>query len=188
MDQVDRSASRAASRIKSTFGGIALVGFAASAVVHLSTFFVTSAPAATRPLVVGLLHIGLFPPFVAMVVSARAEVRGMAPSDVKRHLMESLPRWARVLVLVAFYYALINFGVFMVRTGGAAVQRRGDGFALVNHGRLVREVTWQEATNHQILVTRGFSGHWMLFYVLPAMYLLARRDLRAHGEGRSLVH
>jgi hypothetical protein len=174
-----------ASRIESTFGGIALVGFAASAVVHLSTFFVAGASAATSTVIVGLLHIGLFPPFAAMVVSARAEVLGMAPSDVKRRVVESLPRWARVLVMVAFYYALINFGVFMLRTGGADVQRRGDGFALVNHGRLVREVTRQEAQNHQILVTRGFSGHWMVFYLLPAVFFLARRDLRAHGAERS---
>ena len=101
--------------------------------------------------------------------------------------MRVVPIWARVLFLVAFYYAIVNLGLFMVRSGGASVRRREGETILTERGRVVRKVTPEETARHEVLVARGFSGHWMVFYLMPTLFFLARKEREAAGERRPLV-
>ena len=44
------------------------------------------------------------------------------------------------------------------------------GIALNDHGKVVRELTKQEYQHLQTLEVRGFSGHWILFSILPVTF------------------
>jgi len=172
---------------KRTVGLVALVGFIASVVVHVSTFLGTDVAATMNPAIAIPLHAGLFPPFFAAVFALRAELKGVDGRELKRRLLGIVPIWARVLFLVAFYYAVVNFGLFMVRTGGMSVQQRAGENVLTNHGRVIRKVTAEEAAQHETLVARGFSGHWMVFYLVPTLFFLSRPGRRASPEASPLV-
>lgn len=164
---------------KRALGTLALLGFLASMTVHVLTFVPGFAVTMHSP--IWLLHVGIFPPFVALVFALRAEMKGVPPAEAKRHFLGLLPRWGKALFLVAFYYALVNFGLFMLRTGGASAERSGSGYVLTSHGRVVRHVTKEEALENEAQTTRGFSGHWMAFYLLPALYFLTRRQPGRQG-------
>ena len=124
MRLLDKLASPGSNRTKRAVGLVALVGLIASIAVHVSTFLGADVAATMNPAIAIPLHAGLFPPFFATVYALRAELKGVDGRELMRRLMRVVPIWARVLFLVAFYYAIVNFGLFMVRSGGASVQRR----------------------------------------------------------------
>jgi hypothetical protein len=184
---LDELTSPGPNRTKRAVGLVALVGLVASIAVHVSTFLGTDVAATMNPAVAIPLHVGLFPPFFATVYALRAELKGADGRELMRHLRGMVPIWARVLFLVAFYYAIVNFGLFMVRPGGASVQQRQGETILTEHGRVVRKVTPEEAARHEVLVARGFSGHWVVFYLMPTLFFLARKEREAAGERRQMV-
>jgi hypothetical protein len=169
----DDPSSPRPTRARLAVGLFALLGFLTSVTVHLLTFVPGLAVTMHSPVV--LLHVAMFPPFFALVLALRAEMKGVPSREAKRHLLNVLPRWGKVLVLVTFYYAVVNFGLFMLRTDGAATQRADGSFVISSHGRVVRQISREEAVENEARTARGFSGHWMVFYLLPAMYFLARR-------------
>lgn len=189
MRLLDEIASSESNRTKRAVGLVALVGLVASIAVHVSTFLGTDMAATMNPAIAIPLHAGLFLPFFATVYALRVELKGADGRELMRRLVRMVPIWARVLFLVAFYYAIVNFGLFMVRSGGASVQQRRGETVLTTHGRVVRKVTSEEAARHEVLVARGFSGHWMVFYLMPTLFFLARkeREREAAGERRPLV-
>jgi hypothetical protein len=179
-------ASSGPNRAKRVVGLIALVGLVASVAVHLSTFL--GGPFAARVDKVYPLHIGIFPLFFALVFALRAEMKGMngmEKAELKRRLLGSVPHWGKVLFVFAFLYTPVNFFSTMAQTGGASAQQCRGEYVLTSHGRTVRKVTREEAMQHEMLMARGFSGHWMMFYLLPTLYFLARREPAAPGERTS---
>jgi hypothetical protein len=166
---------------------VALVGLIASVAVHVSTFLGTGVAATMNPAIAIPLHAGLFPPFFATVFALRAESKGVDGRELMRRLLGMVPIWARVLFLVAFYYAIVNFGLFMVRPGGASFGRRASETVVTEHGRATRKPTPEEVAQHETLVARGFSGHWMVFYLIPTLFFLARSDRRTSGAATLLV-
>ncbi|MGO4703257.1 hypothetical protein [Dyella sp. 2RAB6] len=53
----------------------------------------------------------------------------------------------------------------------------------MNHGQLIREISATEYAGFKAEEVRGFSGHWMVFYFVPAAYFLF--DLgRRRGEAQ----
>jgi hypothetical protein len=162
-------------RTKRIIGMAALVGFIVSAAVHLSTFL-GSRFAATMDSGVLALHFAIFPLFFAMLFSQRAETKGMDKRDVLLNLGASVPRWAKAVIIFFFLYTPVNFFRSMSATGGASAEQSATGQVLTSHGRVIRHVTQEEALENKAMQTRLFSGHWMMFYLLPALFFLARRE------------
>jgi hypothetical protein len=183
---IDQLTAPGPTRAKRALGGFALVGLVASLLVHLSTFLgAPHAPTMNSPIVV--LHIAIFLPIGAMILALRSETKGKDPQEVKRLLLSGVPTWAKALLVVAFVYTPLNFLGTMQRTGGRSAEARGGEWVLTSHGRVVRHVTPEEAAENEALVTRGFSGHWMAFYLVPALFFLARRQPAAAGERRTTL-
>jgi hypothetical protein len=42
----------------------------------------------------------------------------------------------------------------------------------MEHGKLIREITATQFAAFKANEVRGFSGHWMVFYFVPAAYFL----------------
>jgi hypothetical protein len=90
-------------------------------------------------------------------------------------VMQRWPKWVRVIYGCAFFYAAGNFFVLTlcpIPEGG--VERRADGsWAIINGGRLVREISAQEAQQIRVRSVRAQSGVWNFFHGAAAVSLAA---------------
>ncbi len=174
---VDLSAPSWPRWLRRAVGLLAAAGFVASLVVHLLTFI----PRATVSLHswIWWLHVAVFPLVLALILASREGMKGLPRAEVNRRVLRTLPGCARVLLLLALCYAIVNFGLFMLNTDGAVASRSGGGYVLTVHGRVVRHVTEEEARRNEAETARGFSGHWMFFYLFPAAFFLARKKEEA---------
>jgi hypothetical protein len=144
--------------------------FVASLAAHLATF-VGIDPLESVPDVM-LLHLTMFPPFIAGIVYAKKSQRGgLTPQQFQA----AVPRWLQLLVAVSFVYAMVNFGLFMALSAAGAPTKR-DGRYFIAHGRAVaHEITEAEFHQQQAYVVRGFSGHWMLFSSAALLMIVGSR-------------
>jgi hypothetical protein len=55
--------------------------------------------------------------------------------------------------------------------GGSPSVENGN-YYLHNHGQKIRDLSKEEYQRFSAYVVRGFSGHWMLFSIIPAAYFL----------------
>jgi hypothetical protein len=146
---------------------LALVGLLLSAAAHFSTYMGID-PQERFPYI-WLLHIGIFIVWLPAVA-----VQGMLPRDEKGRFkpFQFAPRWMQLLTGVAFVYALVNFAVFIFLISSGSPYKENGQYVLKDHGKLVRQITEQEYHQYRAYEVRGFSGHWMIFY-LAAMTMLA---------------
>ena len=146
----------------------AAFGFVASLTVHLATFFgINSAKYIPW---VWVLHLGIFVAMIPLLIAQYKYKEGWPT------LFRRLPRWAKITLPVFFGYALINFGMFFILSGGASPDVRDGKYVLHKHGQIIRELSEQEYDMQQAYVLRGFSGHWMVFYLVSALYCGYRKD------------
>jgi hypothetical protein len=146
-------------------GLVALVGFLLSLVIHGLTFTRTNIEMEQ----VWLLHAGgiflCFPLF--------SSLRGRLGKNLTiTQMRKLLPIWANALVVATFVYAFINFALFILHSEGGSPGVKDGMYVLQNHGRLIRQLSQQEYELYKVYVVRGFSGHWLFLYLLPAIYFL----------------
>ena len=131
------------------WGGV--VGFALSLAVHVAALTGHPPPGAAVA-----LHVGVFVAFVPVIFALKCWVeergydfRGQWAGP--RELLRGIPGWQKLGLAVLFVYATVNFLV-----GFAAVVGAPDsGFSF-----------------------RLFSGHWLLFYYVSAVFARRLQHLR----------
>jgi len=153
--------------LRAFLGTAAAVGFLASLLVHIAALF--GVDVAARLPGVWLLHLGVFAVFVPFVLFARRDF-GAQPSLLR--ISAALPRWVVVLGGAIFAYAIVNFIIFIAGTQGGSPTVQDGKYLLLNHGKLIREITAGEYAAFKANEVRGFSGHWLVFYFAPAAYFL----------------
>jgi hypothetical protein len=127
------------------------------------------------------LHIGVFvvgiPVFFYTRSKANAGNTRRNPIALLRTLFGEQPIWMKGLAAAGFFYAILNFSLFMASQPGVPDIRDGQ-YILHNHGQLIKTLTEQEYHHYQANVVRGFSGHWIAFYGIIATlaYPLRRRE------------
>jgi hypothetical protein len=150
------------------FLALAILGLLASVVVHGSTFF-TDRLAMQHG--TWLLHVGIFvvciPAFViqnrARAAAASTRSKGKKPAGLD-DVAPYAPRWMNVLTAACFVYAFINFGTFFFLTRDGAPRVENGQYVLKQKSTTVRTLTEAEFHRFNRYETRGFSGHWLLFY------------------------
>jgi hypothetical protein len=156
--------------MRRAFSIFAFTGFFISLIIHLTTFFGID-PAKHVPLV-WVLHLGIFIVFIPMLF-----VQGLTPKkDFWPKFFASMPRLAQYTVKAFFAYAIINFALFFFLSKGGVPDVRDGKYVLHNHGNVIRELSEEEYDLQNAYVIRGFSGHWMIFYLVPALYFWYRKD------------
>lgn len=135
-----------------------LVGLAIAMAVHASTF--TADPMSPEHPLFWILHVGIFPLFFAMLLRLRVWSEripgrvGRASSRLRwRELRPYFPQWTVTLGAILFAYALVNF---LLSVSHLPPSHRGPHVP----------VTLEQAR----YTVRAFSGHWMIFYAVPAMF------------------
>lgn len=78
-----------------------------------------------------------------------------------------------------FVYAGMNFLLFMLHTEGGMPAVQDGKYLLLNHGKLIRQLTPSEFASFKTNELRSFSGHWLFFYFFPAAYFLFWKSPKA---------
>lgn len=156
------------------FGITALIGFILALIVHVSALL--GVDVAARFHGVWFLHAALFVVFIPFVIFARRDF-GAQPSLIQ--IGAALPRWVVAIGLIIFVYAVVNFLIFMAGTEGGSPSIRDGKYLLLEHGKLIRELTASEYWALQTNVVRGFSGHWLVLFFVPAAYFLGKKSNRS---------
>lgn len=118
---------------------LAALGFILSVTAHVMAL--AGIPFPGGGLVWGL-HIGIFVVWIPAVIVGNRATRYSNRKDYWKTTTAGCPLWMRRALYVLFYYAIINFILFIVSTAG---EPKTTGAAPPS-------------------VIRGFSGHWMIFY------------------------
>jgi hypothetical protein len=89
-----------------------------------------------------LLHIGIFPLWLVVVIIAMKMTRGVQRKDYWKAVLSGCPIWMKCMTYGFLIYALANFLIFM----------------------FIAPTGTRNAGSPPGSVWRGFSGHWMAFY------------------------
>ena len=165
-------------RIGQRVSGIVLV---ASLLVHLGTFVpaIGLSVDTTWP-----LHLGAMASFVTLFIAlARLKSAGgqspgagtrrerlEAQRALRGRVIAATPPAVRVAVVLTCMYAANNFLAFMSELPGTPREAHGGGYELHSHGTVIRAITSTEYARFRALEVRGFSGHWLIFSLVPFVF------------------
>lgn len=153
--------------LRITLGLAALLGFLLSLLVHIEALKGIDIGASVP--YVSWLHAGMFLVFGPFVLISRKEL-GEDISLVD--MAKRLPPWVGLLSIAIFIYVVLNFLLFMYHGVEADAVLKDGKYFLASHGRPIRELTAAESTAFKANELRGISGHWLIFYFVPAAYFL----------------
>lgn len=152
---------------------IALVCF--SAVIHTLTYIGYDPRQVSQTLWYGLQFgsaLVLIPAVILLYFKARASDFASAPSS-KRNVVG-------VFFIVFTLYALFNFFfTSIVLNQDASPEVVNGQFALVRHGAVLKILTKQQFTTHQIYEARMNSGHWLALYTFAIVALWWKTSLQS---------
>jgi len=128
-----------------------------------------------------VLHIGIFVVWLPTVfdLNKNEELREyqqsgslnkMNPVEFYKIIFRQTPTWLTIIAIGGFFYAIINFMLFMTSQHGTPGIQDGQ-YILHNHGQLLKTLTEQEYHHFKANEVRGFSGHWIAFYGIAAAVL-----------------
>jgi hypothetical protein len=164
-----------------TWAALSIAGFGLSLGAHVLSFFGVSLT--DRVPLTWVLHLGIFVVVLPLFLVARSHSRPGSSSDRWKLLFWKHPSWVIGAVEALIAYAVINFGVVFYLSRGGKPEIVDNQIVLESHGRVIRRLTAEEYEYQRALTTRMFSGHWMLFYGIPLLYLgFGRRQ----GQGSEL--
>lgn len=151
--------------VRLLLGTVSAIGFVAALSVHLAAL--RGVDVAARIPGVWLLHLGIFAILFPLIFLLR---RDFGARTSLLQIARALPLPAAILGGVVLAYAIVNFMLFIQATqGGSPAMQDGKHF-LMDHGRIVREITSAEYTAFKANEVRGLSGHWLFFYYASAIF------------------
>lgn len=92
------------------------------------------------------------------------------PFNFLKDIFKNSPVWLTTICAVCFIYAFINFSIFSGSYTGNTEIKDGQ-YILQDRGSFVRAITEEEYHQYGAAQTRGFSGHWLIFYSISAAIL-----------------
>jgi hypothetical protein len=121
-----------------------------------------------------LLHVGVFVVWIPAILDLQKneelvayqqsrKKKGMNPFGVFRIVFRQTPTWLMVIAIGCFFYAIVNFMLFMTSHQGTPDFRDGQ-YVLHHRGELIKTITEQEYHRYKANELRGISGHWLAFY------------------------
>jgi hypothetical protein len=111
------------------------------------------------------MHICFIPLFIIVMQKRNRDSLG----NPKSFTPANAPQWMNRVATVLLIYIIVNFGMLIVHsTDGSAAIIDGK-YVRENHGRDIVEISEVEYHRLQAYIVRGFSGHWLIFYYLPAV-------------------
>lgn len=150
-------------------GVAALAGFCVALSIHVRTILHLPTPAeswAGCPLSFSLFA-GAFLVFMPMIRDASdGRIGGVSNSRI----VAGMPTWARVAIGVCAIYVAINFVWGLVGHGYKV--NLSDGHAVAYASGASRRLSDGEYRDYLVWQARMWSGHLLIFYLVPAFYFL----------------
>jgi hypothetical protein len=157
----------------------ALTGWTLGLIVHILSL--ADIDVTEKAPFVWLLHIGIFVVWLQVVLDFKKNeelqeyqqsgmLNRMNPIEFFKIIFKETPTWMTIIAGAGFFYAFINFMLFIASQNGTPDIKDGQ-FILHNHGELIKTLTEQEYHHYKANEVRGFSGHWILFYGIATAFL-----------------
>jgi hypothetical protein len=140
--------------LKTTLAIIGLVGFIASAAVHVVAL--VGIDASYYIPWIWVLHGGIF---LALLP--------IAEKSIQPNVQWPLPRWSKILLGGLLVYVIVSLVLFLRSTGTPDIWNGR--YVLHSHGHLIRELSDREYHLERASMLRGFSALWMVFYLFPTL-------------------
>lgn len=120
------------------------------------------------------LHLATMAAFGAMILVGVSIRKKMPKADHPTDSLSKVLRWVPwpliLLCISAVAYTAINFAVFMGFTEGGSPAENDGRYYLQSHGKKIRDLEEGEYRWVRACEVRAFSGHWMLFSVIPMTF------------------
>jgi len=117
---------------------LSALGLVLSIIVHVAALLGLNVSSAAI-----MLHLGIFVVWLPAVITSNTSLKNQyGRKDVWKYILRGSPKWMRYMTFGFFYYAFINFAIFVFMPHTVA----------------------PDAGDMPPFVMRGFSGHWMAFY------------------------
>ena len=145
-----------------------LSGFIAALAIHFLTVLGVNYFALSN--YTFILHGLLFIPFFGMIISAKTNYPNLEKGGFNKLLFSNLPLYLNWFTKLVFVYAVLNFifSISLLEEGSPTIK---DGiYILENKGSYVRDISLSEYYSLKRMELRAFSGHWLVFFLLPALY------------------
>ena len=118
------------------------------------------------------LHVGIFIVWLPAILELKKNpelnqqnaVNFSNPFKVFGIIFKDTPKPVMIISVVFFFYATINFLLFMLAGQGGVPDIIDGKYVIHNHGSIMNELTETEYFKMKANEIRGFSGHWMAFY------------------------
>jgi hypothetical protein len=181
-----RSASIQFENMKKYLFYFALAGWVLGLTVHILSL--ANIDVTEKVPFVWLLHVGIFIVWLPVVFSLKENQKlkehqqsGMSnrmnPFSSFKIIFRDTPTWLSIIAITGFFYAFINFILFMTSQEGTPSIKEGQ-YVLHNHGQIIKTISEQEYHHFKANEVRGFSGHWILFYGVAAAVLFKYSGLK----------
>lgn len=154
--------------LRHVFFGLAALCFVSGLLIHLASWFVVLPMNFSFALP---LYLGIFVTFGTLYLMSRIDRVTIPMAEI---YTAGLPEWTTRVIQIGFVYFLLNFLLFVIASQGYSNEHRGDEFFVVNHGKMIREISEQEYKTRETAVTRFFAAGWMCAY-LPVLFYFAPR-------------
>jgi hypothetical protein len=130
---------------------------------------------------VWFLHLGIFVVWLPTVLDLKKneELKAYQQSGMLdrmnllgffKIIFRQTPIWLTIIAIGGFFYAIINFMLFVTSQLGVPDIKDGQ-YVLHNHGQLIKTLTEQEYHHCKANELRGVSGHWLAFYGIAVAVL-----------------
>lgn len=164
------------------FAFLAALGLMLSTAANVSTFF-GAEPQKQWPGLF-LLHVGVFVVFVPAITAGKKSNKNKTSSW--REALGPAPAWMRWLLVTIVIYAPLNMLAFAIACGMGGPEKRPDGtYALMSHGRVIREISAAEYHRAVGFEFRFMSGWWMMFYGVALLLLVSEINRQKAGANRA---
>jgi len=150
----------------------------ASLLIHLSTFLpyldVSMGQVFCMHYVAIILSGSIFFSARNFMKSDKGSYDPQSIIDTFGSALKAIPTPVLVMVAFFFFYAFINFFVFIGLMEGGSPSARDGIYYLHNHGQKIRDLTFTEYKRFLVYEVRGFSGHWIVFTLIPTIFYFYR--------------
>ncbi|MCU0350347.1 MAG: hypothetical protein MUF43_05880 [Flavobacterium sp.] len=157
----------------------ALTGWTLGIIVHMLSL--ADIDVTEKVPFVWFLHFGIFVVWIPVVLDLKKNEElqqyqqsgmpnRMNPIKFFKIIFKETPTWMIIIAGAGFFYASINFTLFISSQIGTPDVKDGQ-FILHNHGQLIKTLTEQEYHHYIANEVRGFSGHWIFFYGIATAVL-----------------
>lgn len=158
---------------------LAIAGWTLGLIVHL--FSLADVDVTDKVPFIWVLHLGIFVVWLPAVLKLRKDEElkayqqsdfwsRMNPLGFYKIIFRHTPTWLIIIAIGGFFYAMINFWLFMDSHLGTPDIKDGQ-YVIQYRGELVKILTEQEYIHYKANEVRGFSGHWLVFYGFAAAIL-----------------